>query len=136
MSRYCCGKSERDDIVVSFFAACKIRHIVVNQNKEGRYKMQKYIQLEGFVKSNNEAVEAVVQHLVEKYKIEKETIKKYVDGVTVNPEETYYFLDKIYAMTKTTKRKQRLVYVHVAEYCIEKLAGRADIVAVSPKETT
>lgn len=37
--------------------------------------MQKYIQLEGFVKSNNEAVEAVVQHLVEKYKIEKETIK-------------------------------------------------------------
>ena len=98
--------------------------------------MQKYIKLEGFVKSNNEAVEAVVQHLVEKYKIEKETIKKYVDGVTVNPEETYYYLDKIYAMTKTTKRKQRLVYVHVAEYCIEKLAGRADIVAVSPKETT
>ena len=42
--------------------------------------MQKYIQLEGFVKSNNEAVEAVVQHLVEKYKIEKEMIKKYVDG--------------------------------------------------------
>ena len=66
--------------------------------------MQKYIQLEGFVKSNNEAVEAVVQHLVEKYKIEKEMIKKYVDGVTVNPEETYYFLDKIYAMTKTTTR--------------------------------
>lgn len=98
--------------------------------------MQKYIKLEGFVKSNNEAVEAVVQHLVEKYKIEKEMIKKYVDGVTVNPEETYYYLDKIYAMTKTTKRKQRLVYVHVAEYCIEKLAGRADIVAVSPKETT
>lgn len=97
--------------------------------------MQKYIQLEGFVKSNNEAVEAVVQHLVEKYKIEKETIKKYVDGVTVNPEETYYYLDKIYAMTKTTKRKQRLVYVHVAEYCLEKLAGRADV-AVSPKETT
>ena len=63
-------------------------------------------------------------------------IKKYVDGVTVNPEETYYFLDKIYAMTKTTKRKQRLVYVHVAEYCIEKLAGQADIVAVSPRETT
>ena len=98
--------------------------------------MQKYIKPEGFVKSNNEAVEAVVQHLVEKYKIEKETIKKYVDGVTVNPEEKYYYLDKIYAMTKTTKRKQRLVYVHVAEYCIEKLAERADIVAVSPKETT
>lgn len=98
--------------------------------------MQKYIKLEGFAKSNNEAVEAVVQHLVEKYKIEKETIKKYVDGVTVNPEETHDFLDKIYAMTKTTKQKQRLVYVHVAEYCIEKLAGRADIVAVSPKETT
>lgn len=98
--------------------------------------MQKYIQLEGFVKSNNEAVEAVVQHLVKKYKMEKETIKKYVDGVTVNPEETYDFLDKIYAMTKTTKQKQRLIYVHVAEYCIEKLAGRADIVAVSPKETT
>lgn len=53
--------------------------------------MQKYIKLEGFVKSNNEAVEAVVQHLVEKYKIEKETIKKYVDGVTVNPEEKYYY---------------------------------------------
>ena len=98
--------------------------------------MQKYIQLEGFVKSNNEAVEAVVQHLAEKYKIEKETIKKYVDGVTVNPEETYDFLDKIYTMTKTTKQKQRLVFVHVSEYCIEKLAGRADIVAVSPKETT
>lgn len=91
--------------------------------------MQKYIKLEGFVKSNNEAVEAVVQHLAEKYKIEKETIKKYVDGATVNPEEKYYFRDKIYAMTKTTKRKQRLVYVHVAEYCLEK----ADIVAVSPK---
>ena len=65
----------------------------------------KYIQLEGFVKSNNEAVEAVVQHLVEKYKIEKETIKKYVDGVTINPEETYYFLDKIYAMTKNDQTK-------------------------------
>ena len=98
--------------------------------------MQKYIQLEGFVKSNNEAVEAVIQNLAEKYKMEKETIKKYVDGVTVNPEETYDFLDKIYTMTKTTKQKQRLVYVHVAEYCIEKLAGRADIVAVSHKETT
>lgn len=98
--------------------------------------MQKYIQLEGFVKSNNEAVEAVVQYLAEKYEMEKEEVKKYIDGVTVNPEETYYFIDKIYAMTKTTKRKQRLVYVHVAEYCIEKLAERADIVAVSPKETT
>ena len=98
--------------------------------------MQKYIQLEGFVKSNNEAVEAVVQHLVEKYKIEKETIKKYIDGVTVNPEETYDFLDKVYALTKTTKQKQRLVYVHIAEYCIEKLAGGADIVAVSHKKTT
>ena len=98
--------------------------------------MQTYIQLEGFVKSNNEAMEVVVQYLVEKYKMEKETIKKYVDGVTVNPEETYDSLDKIYTMTKTTKQKQRLVYVHVAEYCIEKLAGRADIVAVSPKETT
>lgn len=33
--------------------------------------MQKYIQqLEGFVKSNNEAVEAVVQYLAEKDKIE------------------------------------------------------------------
>lgn len=98
--------------------------------------MQKYIQLEGFVKSNNEAVEAVIQNLAEKYKMEKETIKKYVDGVTVNPEEIYDSLDKIYTMTKTTKQKQRLVYVHVAEYCIEKLAGRADIVAVSHKETT
>lgn len=96
---------------------------------------KKYIQLEGFVNSNNEAVEVVVQYIVEKYKMEKETIKKYVDGVTVNPEETYDSLDKIYTMTKTTKQKQRLVYVHVAEYCIEKLAGRADIVAVSPKET-
>lgn len=37
--------------------------------------MQKYIQLEGFVKSNNEAVEAVVQYLAEKYKIEKEEVK-------------------------------------------------------------
>lgn len=98
--------------------------------------MQKYIQLKGFVKSNNEAVEAVVQYLAEKYKIEKEEVKKYVDGVTVNPEEIYDSLDKIYTMTKTTKQKQRLVYVHVAEYCIEKLAGRADIVAVSHKETT
>lgn len=97
--------------------------------------MQKYIQLEGFVKSNNEAVETVVQHLVEKYKIEKETIKKYVDGVTVNPEETYDFLDKVYALTKTTKQKQRLVYVHIAEYCIEKLAGHTDIVTVNQKET-
>ena len=50
--------------------------------------MQTYIQLEGFVKSNNEAVEAVVQHLVEKYKMEKEEVKKYIDGVTVNPDET------------------------------------------------
>lgn len=41
--------------------------------------MQKYIQLKGFVKSNNEAVEAVVQYLAEKYKIEKEEVKKYVD---------------------------------------------------------
>lgn len=98
--------------------------------------MQTYIQLEGFVKSNNEAMEVVVQYLVEKYKMEKETIKKYVDGVTVNPEETYDSLDTIYTMTKTTKQKQRLVFIHVAEYCIEKLAGRADIVAVSHKETT
>lgn len=98
--------------------------------------MQKYIQLKGFVKSNNEAEEAVVQHLAEKYKMEKETIKKYVDGVTVNPEETYDFLDNIYALTKTTKQKQRLVFIHVAEYCIEKLAGRADIVVVSSNETT
>lgn len=98
--------------------------------------MQKYIQLKGSAKSNKEAVEVVVQHLVEKYKMEKETIKKYVDGVTVNPEETYDFLDKIYAMTKTTKQKQRLIYVHVAEYCIEKLAGEVDIVAVSSNETT
>lgn len=98
--------------------------------------MQEYIQREGFVKSNNEAVEVVVQYLVEKYKMEKETIKKYVDGVTVNPEETYDFLDKVYALTKTTKQKQRLVYVHVAEYCIEKLAEHTDIVAVNPQETT
>ena len=98
--------------------------------------MQKYIQLEGFVKSNKEAEEAVVQHLAEKYKIEKEEVKKYVDGVTVNPEETYDFLDKVYALTKTTKQKQRLVYVHVAEYCIEKLAGGADIVAINYKKTT
>ena len=98
--------------------------------------MQTYIQLEGFVKSNNEAIEVVVQYLAEKYKIEKEEVKKYVDGVTVNPEEIYDSLDKIYTMTKTTKQKQRLVYVHVTEYCIEKLAGRADIVAVSHKETT
>ena len=68
--------------------------------------------------------------------IEKEEVKKYIDGVTVNPEETYDFLDKIYAMTKTTKQKQRLIYVHVAEYCIEKLAGEVDIVAVSSNETT
>ena len=100
--------------------------------------MQKYIQLKGFVKSNNEAVEAVVQYLAEKYKIEKEEVKKYVDGATVNPDETYDFLDKVYALTKITKtkKKQRLVYVHIAEYCIEKLARQADIVAVSPKETT
>lgn len=98
--------------------------------------MQKYIQLEGFVKSNNEAVEAVVQYLVEKYKMEKETIKKYVDGVTVNPEETYDFLDNVYALTKTTKKKQRLVYVHIAEYCIERLAGLVDIVSVSFEEAT
>ena len=52
----------------------------------------------------------------------------------VNPEKTYDFLDKVYALTKTTKQKQRLVYVHVAEYCIEKLARQADIVTV--KETT
>lgn len=98
--------------------------------------MQKYIQMKGSVKSNSEAVEAVVQHLAEKYKIEKEEVKKYVDGVTVNPEETYDFFDKVYALTKTTKQKQRLVYVHIAEYCIEKLAGGADIVAVSYKKTT
>lgn len=100
--------------------------------------MQTYIQLEGFVKSNNEAMEVIVQYLAEKYKMEKEEVKKYVDGATVNPEETYDFLDKVYALTKITKtkKKQRLVYVHVAEYCIEKLAGRADIVAVSHKETT
>lgn len=98
--------------------------------------MQKHIQLEGSVKSNSEAAEAVVQHLAEKYKMEKEEVKKYVDGATVNPDETYDFLDKVYVLTKTTKQKQRLVYVHVAEYCIEKLAGGADIVAVSSNETT
>ena len=98
--------------------------------------MQTYIQLEGFVKSNNEAMEVVVQYLAEKYKMEKEEVKKYIDGVTANPEEAYNSLDKIYTMTKTTKQKQRLVFVHVSEYCIEKLAGRADIVAVSHKETT
>lgn len=98
--------------------------------------MQKHIQLEGFVKSDKEAEEAVVKHLAEKYKIEKEEVKKYIDGVTVNPEETYDFLDKVYTLTKTTKQKQRLVYVHIAEYCIEKLAGGADIVAVSHKKTT
>ena len=38
--------------------------------------MQKYIKLEGFVKSNNEAIEAVVQHLAEKYKIKKRNDKK------------------------------------------------------------
>lgn len=86
-----------------FLGEAKILHIVVNQNKEGRYKIQTYIQLEGFVKSNNEAVEAVVQHIVEKYKMEKEEAKKYIDGVTVNPDETYDFLDKVYALTKTTK---------------------------------
>ena len=98
--------------------------------------MQKYIQLEGFVKSNKEAEEAVAQYLAEKYKTEKEEVKKYIDGVTVNSEESYDFLDKVYALTKTTKQKQRLVYVHVTEYCIEKRAGEADIVSVSPKETT
>ena len=98
--------------------------------------MQTYIQLEGFVKSNNEAMEVIVQYLAEKYKMDKEEVKKYIDGVTVNPEETYDSLDKIYTMTKTTKQKQRLVFVHVSEYCIEKLARRADIVAVSHKETT
>ena len=55
--------------------------------------MQTYIQLEGFVKSNNEAAEAVVKHLTEKYKMEKEEVKKYVDGVTVNPEEIYDSLE-------------------------------------------
>ena len=50
--------------------------------------MQKYIKLEGFVKSNNEAIEAVVQHLAEKYKIEKETIKKYVDGAPLTQRKT------------------------------------------------
>lgn len=119
------------------FFCCRRNSSILQQNrtKKGDKKMQKYIQLEGFIKSNNEAVEAVVQHLAEKYKMEKETIKKYVDGVTVNPEETYDFLDKIYTMTKTTKQKQRLVYVHVAEYYIEKLAERTNIVTISPKET-
>ena len=98
--------------------------------------MQTYIQLEGFVKSNNETMEVIVHYLAEKYKMEKEEVKKYIDGVTVNPDETYDFLDKVYVLTKTTKQKQRLVFVHVAEYCIEKLAGRADIVAVSHKKTT
>lgn len=32
-SRYCFGKPERDDIVVYFFAACKIWHIVDVPNK-------------------------------------------------------------------------------------------------------
>ena len=68
--------------------------------------------------------------------MKKEEVKKYIDGVTVNSEETYDFLDKVYTLIKTTKQKQRLVYVHVAEYCIEKLAGQADIVAVSYKKTT
>ena len=98
--------------------------------------MQKYIKMKGFVESNKEAEEAVVQYLAEKYKIEKEEVKKYIDGVTVNPEETYDFLDNVYALAKTTKQKQRLVYVHIAEYCIEKLAGVADIVAVSYKKAT
>lgn len=98
--------------------------------------MEKYIRLECIAKSNKEAEETVVQYLIEKYKMKKEAIRKYVDGVTVNPEETYDFLDKVYVLTKTTKQKQRLVYVHVAEYCIEKLAGQADIVTVSFKETT
>lgn len=86
--------------------------------------MQKYIKLEGFVKSNNEAIEAVVQHLAEKYKIEKETIKKYVDGATVNPEEKYYFRDKIYAMTKTTKRKQRLDTYTLPNIALKNLQGK------------
>ena len=60
--------------LLAIFLPAKILHIVVNQNKERRYKIQKYIKLEGFVKSNNEAVEAVVQRLAEKYKIEKETV--------------------------------------------------------------
>ena len=97
--------------------------------------MQK-IQLKGFVKSNKEAEETVVQYLAEKYKMKKEEVKKYIDGVTINSEETYDFLDKVYTLIKTTKQKQRLVYVHVAEYCIEKLAWQADIVAVSYKKTT
>lgn len=82
------------------------------------------IKREFLVKSNNEAIEVVVQYLAEKYKIEKEEVKKYVDGATANPDETYDFLDKVYALTKITKakKKQRLVYVHIAEYCIERLA--------------
>ena len=36
--------------------------------------MQTYIQLEGFVKSNNEAMEVIVQYLAEKYKMEKEEV--------------------------------------------------------------
>lgn len=85
--------------------------------------MQKYIQLEGFVKSNNEAIEVVVQYLAEKYKIEKEEVKKYVDGATVNPDETYDFLDKVYALTKITKtkKKQRLVYVHMPNIVLKDL---------------
>lgn len=76
--------------------------------------MQKYIQLEGFVKSNNEAIEVVVQYLAEKYKIEKEEVKKYVDGATVNPDETYDFLDKVYALTKITKtRKSSGSYTYI-----------------------
>ena len=116
----------------NYFLPVKILHIVVKQNKERRYKNAK------IYPANNEAVEAVVQYLAEKYKIEKEEVKKYVDGATVNPDETYDFLDKVYALTKITKtkKKQRLVYVHIAEYCIERLAGLVDIVAVSYKETT
>lgn len=48
--------------------------------------MQKYIQLEGFVKSNNEAVEAVVQYLAEKYKIER--LAGLVDIIAVSYKET------------------------------------------------
>lgn len=33
--------------------------------------MQKYIQLEGFVKSNNEAIEVVVQYLAENTRLKK-----------------------------------------------------------------
>ena len=62
----------------------------------------------------------------------------YGSAYYVYPDETYDFLDKVYALTKITKtkKKQRLVYVHIAEYCIERLAGLVDIVAVSYKETT